>query len=169
MTLISQPDPERDLVLERYIDVPCERVWSAWTVPEQIVKWFTPAPWSTVSATVDLRPGGLFHTVMRSPEGQEFPNPGCFLEVVPNQRLVFTNILAPGFRPVATPEPTPGHECDALLFTAVISMVAHGKGTKYTAHVMHADKAGRDQHAAMGFADGWGKALDQLVEFAQQG
>ena len=41
---------------------------------------------------IDARPGGIFRTVMRGPEGQEFPNLGCYVDVVPNERLVFTNI-----------------------------------------------------------------------------
>ena len=38
-------DPELDLVLERVLDVPVEAVWAAWTTPEHLMKWFTPAPW----------------------------------------------------------------------------------------------------------------------------
>ena len=52
---------------------------------------------------MDLRPGGIFRTVMRSPEGQEFPNLGCYVEIVPNERLVFTDALLPGYRPPAIP------------------------------------------------------------------
>jgi uncharacterized protein YndB with AHSA1/START domain len=53
-------------------------------------QWFTPAPWKTVDCEIDLRPGGLFRTVMRSPEGQEFPNVGCYLEIVENEKLIWT-------------------------------------------------------------------------------
>jgi uncharacterized protein YndB with AHSA1/START domain len=77
------PDPALDLVLERTIDVPPALVWKAWTVPEHVCKWFCPAPWTVSECQIDLRPGGLFRTVMRSPEGEAFPNVGCDLEVVP--------------------------------------------------------------------------------------
>ena len=43
-----RPDPELDLVLERVVDVPKDLVWKAWTVPEHVKQWFTPAPWKTV-------------------------------------------------------------------------------------------------------------------------
>lgn len=150
-------NPKLDLVLERVIDVPPELVWKAWTQPEHLKKWFTPVPWQTVHCEIDLRPGGRFHTVMRSPEGQEFPGDSCYLEVVENKRLVWTTALAPGFRPVKPEE-------GAFHFTAIIALEKHGNGTKYMAIAMHMDEDGCRKHAEMGFHDGWGKALDQLVD-----
>lgn len=150
------PDPRLDLVLERVVDVPPEKVWAAWTRPEHLVKWFTPRPWSTVDCEIDLRPGGIFRTVMRSPEGEDHDNVGCYLEVVENERLVFTDALGPGWRP--NPEP---------FMTAVVSIEPHGDGTKYTAIALHKDEADRAKHEEMGFHEGWGKALDQLVEHAK--
>ena len=149
-------DPKLDLVLERVVDVPRERVWAAWTEPRHIKKWFTPAPWKTVDAEVDLRPGGIFRTVMQSPEGQQFNNAGCYLEVVKPERLVWTGALLPGYRPRYAPS-------GEFLFTCVLTFKKQGKGTQYTALAIHADEDGRQKHATMGFRDGWGKALDQLV------
>jgi uncharacterized protein YndB with AHSA1/START domain len=155
------PDPALDLVLERVVDVPPALVWTAWTTPDILTRWFTPKPWTTASCDVDLRPGGLFRTVMRSPDGRDFPNVACYLEIVPGERLVWTTALGPGYRPTAPATP------DHLALTAVISMTAHGAGTKYTALVMHADRATRERHGEMGFQDGWGTALAQLVEVAR--
>jgi uncharacterized protein YndB with AHSA1/START domain len=163
--IVYQPDPKLDLVLERIVDVPRGLVWTAWTTPEHVKTWFTPAPWTTVDCEIDLRPGGIFRTVMRSPEGQEFPNVGCFLEVVENQRLAWTNVLAPGYRPSSRPS---DDSCDAFAFTAVISLEPHGDGTKYTALVIHGDEESRRKHAEMGFHEGWGKALEQLVAIVKK-
>ena len=154
--LAYQPDPSLDLVLERIVDVPPELVWAAWTKPEHIKKWFTPVPWKTVDCEIDLRPGGIFRTVMRSPEGEDHPNVGCYLEVIENEKLVWTIALAPGYRP------SKGH-AEVPPFTAVIALEPQGKGTKYTAIAIHKDEADRKKHEEMGFHDGWGKALDQLV------
>lgn len=162
---LHQPDPKLDLVLERTIDVPRELVWRAWTTPDMLMKWFTPAPWQTIDCAIDLRPGGLFRTVMRSPEGKEFPNTGCFLEVVENERLTWTNALLSGFRP--SPGSVSGLECDTFPFTAFVSLEPAGTGTKYRVVVVHGDEANRDKHNAMGFAEGWGAALDQLVALAK--
>jgi uncharacterized protein YndB with AHSA1/START domain len=153
-------DKRTDLLLERVVAVPLNLVWSAWTDPEQLVKWFTPAPWSTDSAELDLRPGGIFKTVMKSPEGQLFPYTGCYLDVVPQQRLVWTTVLGPGYRPAPAGDPAAG---DAFGFTCVLRLSAEGKGTRYSALVMHRDDADREKHEKMGFHDGWGSALDQLV------
>lgn len=152
-------DPALDLVLERTINVAPHKVWAAWTQPEQIKKWFCPAPWTTTEAEIELHPGGIFRTVMRSPEGQDFPNMGCVLEAVENKRLVWTSALGPGFRPSNTGITS----ADDLLFTAIISIEPHNGGAKYTAIARHADPETAKKHEAMGFHAGWGLALDQLV------
>jgi uncharacterized protein YndB with AHSA1/START domain len=149
-------DPTRDLVLERTVDVPPELVWLAWTTPKHLMKWFTPAPWTVTACEIDLRPGGIFSTTMRSPEGQEFPNVGCYLEVVPHKRLVFTDALLPGYRPAQT-----------SFMTAIIDIEPSGSGTRYTATALHNDEAARKKHEEMGFHHGWGTALDQLVAYAK--
>jgi uncharacterized protein YndB with AHSA1/START domain len=146
------PDPKLDLVLERVIDVPRDLVWAAWTLPEHVVRWFTPAPWTVANCEIDLRPGGVFSTVMRSPEGKDFPNVGCYPEVVPKARLVWTDALLPGYRPAENP-----------FFTAILTLTPEGSGTRYKATAIHRDEAGRRRHEEMGFHEGWGKALDQLV------
>ena len=136
--------------------VPVAKVWQAWTVPERLVQWFTPKPWETASCEIDLRPGGLFRTVMRSPEGEEVGgDPGCYLEVVPLRRLVFTDALGPGYRPNA----------DSFM-TVFVEMAPHQEGTAYRVVVRHANPQTRQKHVEMGFELGWNKALDQLVERA---
>ena len=155
------PNPELDLVLERVVPVSPARIWRAWTEPEQLKQWFCPRPWRTTECEIDLRPGGRFYTVFRSPEGQDMPpNVGCYLEVVPNERLVWTGALGPGFRPVNHPSGVP-------VFTAIITIEPVEGGSKYTAIAMHRDPEGTAQHKAMGFYEGWGAALDQLVELVQ--
>jgi uncharacterized protein YndB with AHSA1/START domain len=157
----EQPNPDLDLILERVVDVRPELVWAAWTVPDHIKKWFTPAPWQTVECEIDLRPGGIFRTVMRGPDGREMPNVGCYLEIVENRKLVWTSALGPGFRPCDAVS------CGPFAMTAVITLEPRGKGTKYVAWVLHKDAAGRKLHEEMGFHEGWGKAFDQLVALAQ--
>jgi uncharacterized protein YndB with AHSA1/START domain len=162
--IVHQPDPRLDLVLERVVDVPRELVWRAWTTPVHLKKWFTPVPWQTVACEIDLRPGGIFRTVMRGPEGQEFDNTGCYLEIVENEKLVWTGALGPGYRPRSANFTSGG----SFLMTAVISLESLGERTKYTALVIHGDEDARARHEQMGFHNGWGKALDQLVAVAHK-
>lgn len=159
--IVPQPDPRLDLVLERLVEVPPEFLWRGWTVPGQLKKWFTPAPWKTVDCEIDLRPGGKFRTVMRGPEGQEIDNVGCYLEIVPREKLVWTGALGPGFRPRAATVPAA-----PFVMTAVITLQRRGTGTLYTALVLHGDDEARKAHEKMGFEQGWGKALDQLLALA---
>jgi uncharacterized protein YndB with AHSA1/START domain len=112
-----------------------------------------------VAADLDLRPGGRCVTTMESPEGERFPNAGCYLQVEPNRLLVFTSVMSEDFRPVI-----PSNGAGDLGFTARIEIEATTDGgTHYRAIAMHADEESCSQHAEMGFADGWGSALDQLV------
>lgn len=160
MTKRIEPDPKLDLVLERVIDVPPGLVWEAWTKPEHVRHWFTPRPWTVASCEIDLRPGGAFRFVMRSPEGGDFPHAGCYLEIVPGERLVWTTALLPEYRPSGASSEVPA-------FTAIIAIEPEGTGTRYVATVLHKDQEGRDRHEAMGFYEGWGAALDQLVAYAK--
>jgi len=158
-----QFNSELDLIFERVVEVSPESLWEAWTTPEKLLPWFCPLPWKTIACEIDLKVGGRFYTVMQSPEGQTFPNVGCYLEVIPNKKLVWTNALEPGFRPINPPEPSPGHECAEFLMTATIMLEPHAIGTKYTAVVQHANSEARVRHESMGFQEGWGAVLDQLV------
>ena len=157
-------NPALDLVLDRFVDVPPDRVWDAYTKPDLLKQWFCPRPWTVSECEIDLRPGGRFFTTMRSPEGEAFPNEGCYLEVAPKRRLVWTDALHPGFRPASSAVTGAG----GLLFTAVITLEAEGTGTHYVAHAMHADPDSQKKHDEMGFHGGWGTALDQLVELMKR-
>ncbi len=148
------PNPTLDLVLDRVIDVPPALVWKVWTTPEHLVHWFCPRPWSVSHCEIDLRPGGAFRTTMRSPEGQEHPNEGCYLEVVPNERLVWTDALLSGYRPSANP-----------FMTASLVLKPEGTGTRYIATAIHRDEETRAKHEAMGFHEGWGTVVTQMVDY----
>ncbi len=149
-------DPALDLELKREVDVAPHLVWRAWTEPELLMKWFTPAPWRTTACELDLRPGGKFRTVMEGPAGEKHDNTGCVLAVVPGQFLMFTDALGPGFRPTGS-----------AFMTGSVSIAPSGKGTLYIARAVHKDAEGKQQHEAMGFHQGWGTALDQLVAMAK--
>jgi uncharacterized protein YndB with AHSA1/START domain len=154
---MSDFDAALDLVLYREIPITPEQVWRAWTEPDLLMQWFTPKPWRTTECEIDLRPGGIFRTVMAGPDGEVGGGTGCYLEVLPAERLIWTESLLPGFRPAVV---APGE----LVFTARIDMQPSDVGCRYAATVRHDTAATCDTHRAMGFEAGWGAALDQLVE-----
>lgn len=155
-----RPDPGCDLTIERVVPASPARVWRAWTEPAQVQRWFSPRPWQVAECRIDLRPGGEFHVVMRGPDGDESISAGCYLELIPERRLVWTLMLAPGFRPVHRDHPVPG-------FTAIITFAPEGTGTRYSATAMHLAPGDAATHAEMGFHDGWGTVLTQLAELCQ--
>jgi uncharacterized protein YndB with AHSA1/START domain len=159
MTAASPPaTSDRDLVLTRIIDAPREKLFRAWTEPELVKQWFAPRPWTTPSAELDVRPGGATLIVMRSPEGQDMPNPGVILEVVQNERLVFTDAYVRAWEPSQKP-----------FMTAILTFEDIGGGkTRYTAVARHWTVADRQEHEKMGFHEGWGQCADQLAELVKR-
>jgi uncharacterized protein YndB with AHSA1/START domain len=153
----AAPDNDRELVLTRLIDAPPEKLFRAWTEPELLKQWFAPKPWTTPHAELDVRPGGSCLVVMRSPEGQEFPNPGVYLEVVPNRRLVMTDAYVKAWEPSEKP-----------FMTVIISFEPEGGKTRYTARARHWSVADREEHEKMGFHEGWGQCADQLADVAKR-
>jgi uncharacterized protein YndB with AHSA1/START domain len=151
-----------DLVLERTLDAPLERVWEAWTNPEHLRRWWAPKPYETPECEMDLRPGGIFRTRMTGPDGFDSEGTGCFLEVVENSRIAWTSALLPGFRPAAEIG-----DCGGFPFTAILTFEDCGGGrTLYRAVAMHRNAADPETHAKMGFHDGWGTCADQLGSLA---
>ncbi len=146
-----------ELSITRLVDAPRERIYEAWTDPELLRQWFVPKPWGVATLELDVRPGGVFSTTMLSPEGQEFPNVGVFLEVLPNERIVTTDAFGPGWVPKADP-----------FMVAVITLEDENGKTRYTARARHWTAEAKARHEAMGFHEGWNKALDQLVELVSR-
>ena len=103
MTATASPISDRELVLTRLIDAPREKLYRAWTDPELLKQWFAPLPYTTPVAELDVRPGGANLIVMRGPDGKDMPNRGVYLEVVPNERLVFTDAYTKAWEPSEKP------------------------------------------------------------------
>jgi uncharacterized protein YndB with AHSA1/START domain len=155
-----------DLVLERTLNAPRELVWRAWTDPKLLKQWFAPKPFEISEVEMDLRPGGIFRIRMVGPDGFDtgHGNPGCVLEVVDGEKLVWTSALGPQFRPAEM-----GEGCESFPMTAVVTFADAGDGrTLYRAVALHRNETDRDVHEKMGFDDGWGKCAGQLEELAQE-
>ena len=147
-----------ELVLIREIPVTPNQVWQAWTQPEILMQWWTPKPWRTVECDIDLKIGGRFYTRMQGPNGEDVPGEGCILNFEKNKSFAWTDCLLPGFQPA--PEP---------FMSAVLTVEAiDNNNSRYVAMVYHKDEASKKQHEEMGFFDGWGTALQQMVTVAKE-
>jgi uncharacterized protein YndB with AHSA1/START domain len=142
----------RDLVLTRIIDAPPEKVYNAWTDPALLKQWFAPLPWTTPTVETDLRAGGSTLIVMRGPDGSEFPSRGVYLEVVKNERLVFTDAFTKAWEPSEKP-----------FMTVILTFEDQGGKTKYTVRVQHWTVTDREAHETMGFHQGWPICTEQLA------
>lgn len=158
-TLISAInfDPKFDLVFERKTKLTPSQLWQGWTDPDTVLKWLCPRPWKVADCRIDLRPGGEFYNVMVGPNGERNENHGCFLEVIKDQKLVWTGMMTKGFRPA--PNNPMGFG-----FVVNLEFIKTAEGSLYRAVVYHTDEEGRKKHEEMGFQEGWGLALNQLEE-----
>ncbi len=145
----------RELILTRIIDAPARNLFRCWTEPELLKQWFAPAPYTTPEAELDVRPGGANCIVMRDPQGNDMPNRGIYLEIVPNEKIVFTDAYTAGWEPSQKP-----------FFTAILTFEDLGGKTRYTARARHWTEADCRAHEAMGFHVGWGVCTDQLAALA---
>lgn len=149
-------NPDTDLKLTRTLNAPRTVLWDCWTKPEHLVHWFVPRPHKVVACELDVRPGGKCNTTFEV-DGNLMPNNGVYLEVIPGEKLVFTDTYTEGWKP--SPEP---------FMTAIVTFEDAGEGkTTYTAIARHRNPESAKQHADMGFYDGWGTVATQLEEYAQ--
>jgi uncharacterized protein YndB with AHSA1/START domain len=153
--MTTSPSTDRELVLTRLIDAPRETLYRCWTEPALMKQWFAPKPYETPVVEVDVKPGGANLIVMRGPDGQDMPNRGIYLEVVPNERLVFTDAFTEAWQPSAKP-----------FMTVILTFEPQGDKTLYTARVRHWTVEDREAHEKMGFHQGWGICTDQLAALA---
>ena len=148
-------NPKLDFAIERFIDAPTRLVWEALTKPEHLKQWYMPKDWGRVArAEMDVRPGGIFSIDIAGADGQEFPNLGCFLEVIPRERLVWTSMLFPGYRPAVF---------DDIPITAIVTMETVGTGTRYLFTALHRDAADFEKNKASGWQQGTEIAVEQFV------
>ncbi len=148
-------DPQRDFAIERFIDAPPALVWEALTNPKHIAEWYMPRAWGRVTHTeMDARPGGIFRIDIAVGDGAEVPNLGCVLEAIPQQRLIWTSMLFPGYRPAVF---------DDIPITAIVTMEAVGTGTRYVFTALHRSEQELETQKTSGFYQGTEIAIDQLV------
>lgn len=148
---------QHELVLDLTLDAPADKLFRCYSDPKLLQQWFAPKPWTIKSTDIDFRPGGRMAFVMASPEGQEYPNSGIYLEIIPNKKIVTTDAITPDTFEPAGP-----------FMVAEITFEDLGNGqTKYRAVARHWTEETKEQHKQMGFHEGWGQTARQLEALAK--
>ncbi len=151
--MTHQPTATHELSITRHIEAPPEIVYRVWT--ERLGEWWAPRPYTTPVVKLDLRPGGRGLMVMKAPDGTEMPNEGVFLEVMPNEKIVFTNAFKAGWIP------------QDPFMVGIVTFESEGAGTRYPARARHWNAETLKRHEAMGFHEGWGIVAGQLAQLAE--
>ena len=138
-----------ELVIRRIFDAPRRFVFEAWTDPEHLARWWGPQGFAIIDCKAEVRPGGVWHRTMRSPEGNVIRKHGVYREIVAPERLVFTYVSDDA-------EGNPGPE---TLVTVTFADV-RGKTRLTLRQTLFESVAARDAHHV-----GWTSCLERVAEY----
>jgi uncharacterized protein YndB with AHSA1/START domain len=148
-TTLTLPS-DREILITRQFNAPRHVVFEAWTKPEHVVHWWGAFGMKMSVCEIDLRPGGAYHFVLRDADGNEYGFGGKYQEIVPPERLVYTD----GF------EGMPGHEA---VVTATFEE-QDGK-TMLVSRSVYQSVEDRDGHVNSGMEPGLKQTYDQLEAY----
>jgi uncharacterized protein YndB with AHSA1/START domain len=168
MTRLNNTDVEtrdRELVLIRSFDAPRKLVYKVWTDPKHIANWWGPAVFTIPVCEIDLRPGGSYRYVMRSPDGMDFPVSGKFMEIVTNKRIVYSD---DSFEQKEMWEMLIGKTVNNVDFSTIQSIITvtfedDGDGTKLTLITRFVSNQVRDAMLKLQMAEGWTQSLEKFA------
>jgi len=149
-----------ELVITRTFEAPPELVWKAWTDPKHFMRWWGPRDFTSPFCEMDLRVGGRYLNCMRSPEGHEYWTTGVYREIIPFEKLVYTDSFADEDGNVV-PATHYGMTSDFPLETLVTVMLEDRDGrTKMT--LTHTDLPAGELSERTG--EGWNESFDKLAK-----
>jgi len=148
---IEQPS-DREVVFSRVFNAPRELLWTAWSEPRHLHRWFGPTGYTTTTHEFAFVPGGVWRFVMHGPDGTDTPNTIVFRELDRPSRIVYDNSWErPGLR---------------LDFTIAVTFVAEGAGTRLSIHFTFADaEALRIATEQYGVREGGVQTLARFEEY----
>jgi uncharacterized protein YndB with AHSA1/START domain len=156
----------KPFVLIRTLDAPRDLVWKAWTEADHLKKWFGPKGRAIVSAKVDLRPGGLFHYAMKTPDGKMMWGKFIYREIKPPEKLVVIVAFSDEKAGITRHPMSPSWPLQTLSTT---TFAAKGDKTEMTL-VWEPYEATEDERktfdgARDGMNQGWAGTMEQLEAY----
>ncbi len=161
--VVSQSKP---FVISRTFDAPRDRVWKAWTERERLMRWFSPKGFSMTSAKLDLRPGGMLHYCLRSPEGKEMWGKFVYRVIDAPERIVLVNSFSDEKGGITR---HPFSATWPLEMLTTTTLVEHGGKTTVTIEWMPLNPREEERKtfdsAHEGMKQGWTGTFDQLADY----
>lgn len=154
-------EPERVLVIRRDFDFPRSLLFRAWTDPDWVSGWWGPKGFTTPFCSIDLRPGGIFHYCMRSPEGRDYWGRGIYKEIVEPERLVFIDSFSDESGKVVSPA---AYGMDPEWPAETLTRVTFEEKDGKTVVTIDTDVP-EDLAERAGAKSGWEESLDRLAGF----
>ncbi|HET7578975.1 MAG TPA: SRPBCC domain-containing protein [Bacillales bacterium] len=149
---ITSTVKERSFTLERIFDAPRELIFKAFTKPEYVSRWWAPGSYTIPVCNIDLRPGGIWHYCMESPEGERHWAMSVYREIDDPERLVYTGCFA-------DEEANPIDGIPEHLVT--VTLDEHEGKTKVTIHVELGSAKELEATLNMGMKEGLTMCVDQ--------
>lgn len=160
-TAARKEEPGRPLVITRDFDSRRSFVFRAWTDPDWVASWWGPKGFTTPFCRIDLRPGGLFHYCMRSPEGRDYWGRGIYQEIIEPERLIFIDSFSDESGNLVSPA---DYGMDPDWPTETLTTVTFEEIDGKTHLTISSDVSeAAAEHA--GARQGWEESLDRLAEF----
>lgn len=150
---------EQEFVVERQFTAPRALMFQVFTQPEHLKRWWAPQPYTIPICTIDLRPGGIWHYCMRSPEGQDHWARSVYREIVPPEKLVYTSTFADEHANFI--EGIPEH-------LTTVTFTEEASKTQVSARVQFASAAALKVAVDMGMVQGMSITWNYLVGYVQE-
>ena len=162
--VVRKTAAEQELVLTRVLNASREKVFRAWTDPEQVKQWWGPHGFTMPYCKIDLRPGGVYHNCMRSPEGRDYWNKGTYKEIVKPERIVCTDYFSDEKGSQVSPTQY-GMSPDYPVETTIAVSIAERRGkSTLTVHQSIPESLAE----RIGAQQGWTESLERLEEFLEE-
>lgn len=160
-TAARKEEPERRFTTTRVFDAPRNIVFRAWIDPEWVARWWGPRDFTTPFCRIELRPGGVFHYCMRSPDGRDYWGKGIYQEIVEPEKIAFIDSFSDEAGNTVSPAAygmDPGWPAETLVTVTLTER--DGKTTMTVDTGVSEELAERT-----GAKQGWNESLDKLAEF----